>query len=70
MRGWEGRHSIGASGKSRLARRSPLRHLVLRIVLPCASLLLVLAVGVLVAATGGRLGHAAPGPTLTDTLEG
>jgi hypothetical protein len=42
----------------------------LRIVLPCASLLLVLAVGVLVAATGGRLGHAAPGPTLTDTLEG
>jgi hypothetical protein len=70
MRGWEGRHSIGAGGKSRLARRSPLRHLVLRIVLPCASLLLVLAVAVLVAATGGRLGHAAPGHTPTDTLEG
>jgi hypothetical protein len=70
MRGWEGRHSIGVSNKSRLARRSPLRRLVLQIVLPCAWLLLVLAVAVLVAATGGRLGNVAPGHTPTDTLEG
>ena len=35
-------HSIGASNKSRLAGRNPLRRFVLRSVLPFATLLLVL----------------------------
>lgn len=43
MRGW-GRDSIRASEESRLARRSPLRRLILRIVFPCTTLLLILAV--------------------------